>query len=443
MLSADEVSQIESAIASLPRFKGNRRRARLRVCPDFSRSFAAGYPIPRNCGLSSPEMWAVERVAQVAAIPAAAMAVPGLMDKPDVKIAVAAIVRFLEWNAAVHAPSFTEATHIALVDLARAAMAALKDGLPRAGGGSWQFPKFFGILRLTYFVMEFGPIMFYSTQWCVPSPRAQCVLAVLNPLPSLPYNSFERDHKDEKKFKDKVNGSEDTQFQMWRRNLAADVASAYSKLTDEVLNAVRVVQLEREDGFAPVQHTSRVCAPLQKGEQVGSKRKRRSSAAARAVRSKTAQLVGHRASTGERPRVREFFEGRPDEELKALLAFCESRGRAAESIEAVKTGALACGDAVHASVDYYRRPWFSSVILLGEGADGGDAYGEVTLLAHVFSSRGVSEQVAIMRVMEPKTDRCPVTDMLLLRWAGERPRPQTVPFAPRDVSPFSLFMSVA
>ena len=165
MLSADEVSQIESAIASLPRFKGNCRRARLRVCPDFSRSCAAGYPIPRNCGLSSPEMWAVERVAQVAAI-----------------------VRFLEWNAAVHAPSFTEATHVALVDLARAAMAALKDGLPRAGGGSWQFPKFFGILRLTYFVMEFGPIMFYSTQWCVPSvptPAVRACCAESSPVPPL------------------------------------------------------------------------------------------------------------------------------------------------------------------------------------------------------------------------------------------------------------------
>ena len=132
----------------------------------------AGYPIPRKCGLNSPDMWAVERVAQVAAIPAAAMAVPGLMDHPDMKKAVAAIVSFLEWNAAVHAPSFTEASHIELVRLARQAMMDLKEGLPRKsttgrGEEGWQIPKFFAILRLTYFVMEYGPIMFTSTQWCV------------------------------------------------------------------------------------------------------------------------------------------------------------------------------------------------------------------------------------------------------------------------------------
>ena len=222
--------------------------------------------------------------------------------------------------------------------------------------------------------------------------------------------SFERDNKDEKRYRGLTNGSADAGLQRWRRNLHEDVANAYLRLMHPQEDGFALLQdgLDDLSLSGPVKHVSG--------------RKKRKSIYERSAQNEQAVLVGARGSMANMPSVQDFFSVRPKGELAALLARCNDIGEVAEKVYAVKSGALPCGGAVHATEDFRGRPWHSSVTFR-RGGEAEDSYGTVQLLAHVFTKSRGTEQIAIVRVMKPRPARCEYTDMLLLRWAGDRPPP--------------------
>ena len=265
---------------------------------------------------------------------------------------------------------------------------------------------------------------------------------------SVACTSFERDHPDEKRFQEYTDGSENAEFQRWRRNLSAQQAAAYQLLPEDdeyMYLAVFSILRPQQDGCPLIQRSGdaagSAAAQVEMTHERGGwgarrlqeKKRKRDSTFSRAAACSSSVLVYPRLKVEERSTLQDFFGPRPAEELQALKAYFQLMGKVPARIEAVKSGALPCGDSMHASADYHGRgPWFSGVILRDEDPDVQDVYGVVQLLAHVFTPSGVSEQVAIVRLMEPRKTRCNETGMLLLRWAGQRPRPQhaDVPLRP-------------
>ena len=221
-----------------------------------------------------------------------------------------------------------------------------------------------------------------------------------------------------------VNGSADSAVQMWRRGLADEVANAYRRLTHP-----------QEDGFPLLQDPAGGRQPS---------RRARKSVFARAAKGDKPSLVLPRGAIATRVPVDNFFEKRPSAERDALTTYCTSAGMTANTLYEVKSGALPCGGSVHAANDFRGRAWWSSVTYNPVDRPADEAYGMVTALVHVYTARGEAEEVAIVRVMQPRSAPCEATGMRLFRWAGVRPAPADFIRPPVTLRPtLSLSLSIA